>query len=58
MYYVVGLYILYIITNYTAVETTIDISVENSSNGGSKPSANNRVWIEIETIQLFRDEIS
>lgn len=58
MYYVVGLYILYIITNYTAVETTVDISVENSSNGGSKPSANNRVWIEIETIQLFRDEIS
>lgn len=58
MYYVVGLYILYIITNYTAVETTVDISVENSSNGGNKPSANNRVWIEIETIQLFRDEIS
>ena len=58
MYYVVGLYILYIITNYTAVDATVDISVENSSNGGSKPSANNRVWIEIETIQLFRDEIS
>jgi hypothetical protein len=52
MYYVVGLYILYIITNYTAVDATVDISVENSSNGGSKPSANNRVWIEIETIQL------
>ena len=58
MEYVVGLYILYIITNYTAVDATVDISVENSFNGGSKPSANNRVWIEIETIQLFRDEIS
>jgi hypothetical protein len=58
MYYVVGLYILYIISNYAAVDVAADISIENSSNGGNKPSANNRVWIEIEIIQLFRDEIS